>query len=169
MLANGNLSIVERLDSFTLHLMCPGAVGYLCTEDERIRIAVRVSRLMYCMEGTEKQTTYRVLLLLGVPPQCTGFTYAAEAIMELRQNSDQSLTKELYWMLAKRHHRTAYQVEHAIRMAIASAWEQGDKLVWRMLFVAEPDGYVPKPTLFPPFRPPWTTDANLRYAASPNE
>ncbi len=146
MLTYENFGMVERLDSFVLHLMHPGAVGYLCTEGDGIRIAVRVSRLMYCLDGTEKQTIQGILLLLGVPPQCTGFSYVAEAIVELRQNFDQSLTKELYWMLAKRHHRTVYQVEHAIRMAIASAWEQGDKLVWRMLFAAEPDGYVPKPT-----------------------
>ena len=141
-----NFCMVDRLDSFTLHLLRPGAVGYLCAKEDAERIVARVSRLAQCLEGTEEQAINGILLLLGLPPQCVGYPYTAEAIMVIRQNQEQSITKELYRTLAKQHSTDTRQIERAIRIAISSGWERGDRMVWAMLFPPRPDGSAQRPT-----------------------
>ena len=139
--------MVGTLDSFVLHLMRPGAVGYLCTADGVAqRIAVRGAELAQCLAGTEEQAINGVLLLLGIPPHYVGYPYAAEAVIALRRDGTQSITKGLYYTLAKRHCTDARQIERAIRSAITSGWARGDNMVWAMLFPSEPGGSVLRPT-----------------------
>ena len=65
---------------------------------------------------------------IGVPAHIKGYHYLREAIMLAVKNSEiiNSVTKQLYPTVAKKHSTTSSRVERAIRHAIEVAWDRGD-------------------------------------------
>lgn len=65
---------------------------------------------------------------IGVPAHIKGYHYLRESIRLAVKNSDiiNSVTKQLYPTVAKRHSTTSSRVERAIRHAIEVAWDRGD-------------------------------------------
>ncbi|MBQ6552367.1 MAG: sporulation transcription factor Spo0A [Clostridia bacterium] len=69
-----------------------------------------------------------LLHTLAVPAHIKGYQYLREAIMLTLRDMDliNSVTKELYPMVAKRFGTTPSRAERAIRHAIEVAWDRGD-------------------------------------------
>ena len=65
---------------------------------------------------------------IGVPAHIKGYHYLREAIILAVKNADiiNSVTKQLYPTVAKKHATTSSRVERAIRHAIEVAWDRGD-------------------------------------------
>ena len=65
---------------------------------------------------------------VGVPAHIKGYQYLRESIMMVIHDNDviNSITKELYPSVAKKHNTTSSRVERAIRHAIEVAWDRGD-------------------------------------------
>ncbi len=64
---------------------------------------------------------------IGVPAHIKGYQYLRDAIMMSVDDSEMlnSITKQLYPSIAKRHKTTPSRVERAIRHAIEVAWSRG--------------------------------------------
>ncbi|MBP3610114.1 MAG: sporulation transcription factor Spo0A [Lachnospiraceae bacterium] len=64
---------------------------------------------------------------IGVPAHIKGYHYLRDAIMMSVNETEMlnSITKQLYPTIAKRHKTTASRVERAIRHAIEVAWSRG--------------------------------------------
>ncbi len=65
---------------------------------------------------------------IGVPAHIKGYQYLREAIILAVEDNDiiNSVTKQLYPMVAKSNHTTPSRVERAIRHAIEVAWDRGN-------------------------------------------
>ena len=65
---------------------------------------------------------------IGIPAHIKGYHYIREAITIAVNNADiiNSVTKQLYPMVAKKYQTTSSRVERAIRHAIEVAWDRGD-------------------------------------------
>jgi two-component system response regulator (stage 0 sporulation protein A) len=65
---------------------------------------------------------------IGVPAHIKGYHYLRDSIMLVVEQPDiiNSVTKQLYPMVAKKSNTTASRVERAIRHAIEVAWDRGD-------------------------------------------
>lgn len=61
------------------------------------------------------------LLKIGVPSGIKGFKYITDAVMFMECNDIQSMTKELYPMVAEKNKTTVSRVERAIRHAFEAA------------------------------------------------
>lgn len=91
-----------------------------------------------------------VLRALGFSPWHVGYRMLCEAIPRYRENRDQSITKELYPVVARHFgNRSGCTAERAIRYAVAEAWNHGNRAAW--------EGYFPGGT-----KPP----SNLRFIAT---
>ena len=86
------------------------------------------------------------LLQLGVGAHLDGFTYLKLAIPHFRQDTGQSITKELYSYVANACGKGDKQVERSIRSAIDGAWKRRSDQVWAAYFTPGPDGIVPRPS-----------------------
>ncbi len=77
-----------------------------------------------------------VLHQMGVPARLTGYHYLREAIMMLVDDMDisHSITKVLYYDVAKKHHSTTERVERAIRTAVEISWERGNTDTFETIF-----------------------------------
>ena len=75
----------------------------------------------------EMQVT-KVIHQIGVPAHIKGYHYLRDSIVMAVNNPDiiNSVTKELYPMVAKKSKTTSSRVERAIRHAIEVAWDRGD-------------------------------------------
>lgn len=93
-----------------------------------------------------RDTVSNILLSLGVPTKLRGYICMREAILCIRRDPHQSITKELYPAVAEITGGTAEQVERAIRSAIHTAWSTGDRNIWQRYFSCGPDGTVVRPT-----------------------
>ncbi|NLJ80580.1 MAG: sporulation transcription factor Spo0A [Firmicutes bacterium] len=71
----------------------------------------------------------RLLHKMGVPPHYKGFSYLREAVLMCGGEGylGGGLTKEMYPALAEKYKTTSGGVEAAIRNAVISAWEHGNK------------------------------------------
>ena len=78
-------------------------------------------------EQIEQKIT-NVIHKIGIPAHIKGYQYLRYAIREVFRNIDMlnSVTKELYPLVAKQFNTTATRVERAIRHAIEVAWDRGD-------------------------------------------
>lgn len=65
---------------------------------------------------------------IGVPAHIKGYQYLRSAIITAvgKPSIINSVTKELYPIIAKEYHTTPSRVERAIRHAIEVAWDRGD-------------------------------------------
>lgn len=69
-----------------------------------------------------------VIHQIGVPAHIKGYHYLRDSIILAIEDSDiiNSVTKQLYPMVAKKNSTTPSRVERAIRHAIEVAWDRGD-------------------------------------------
>lgn len=76
-----------------------------------------------------------LLMEIGIPSKCSGYTYAVDAIVLYYQKSMRYMTKEIYPAVAKKYgiYVRPVQVEGAIRMAIEKAYKHRDQ-VWDCYF-----------------------------------
>ncbi len=77
---------------------------------------------------TIEQEITNIIHKIGIPAHIKGYQYLRCAIREVFLNIDiiNSVTKELYPLVAKNYNTTATRVERAIRHAIEVAWDRGD-------------------------------------------
>ncbi|HOO27417.1 MAG TPA: sporulation initiation factor Spo0A C-terminal domain-containing protein [Lachnospiraceae bacterium] len=77
-----------------------------------------------------------VLRELGVPAKLLGYRYLREAIIMLIHDMEiaSSITKILYYDIAKAHNSSTDRVERAIRTAVGISWEQGNPEVFERIF-----------------------------------
>lgn len=85
---------------------------------------------------------------LGVPAHIKGYQYLRDAIMMSVDNTEMlnSITKQLYPSIAKRHKTTPSRVERAIRHAIEVAWSRGKMDTINAMFGYTVNGGKGKPT-----------------------
>ena len=69
-----------------------------------------------------------ILHEFGVPAHLKGYGYIREAIMMLVEDMEiaQSITKVLYYDIAKKHGTTVSKVERSIRNAVEVSWARGN-------------------------------------------
>lgn len=128
-------------------------VGYLMVKPCDVRAtANRVGELSGRIHppragGPDPKTRISNLLLaLGVPAKLRGYSYLREAVILKAKEPGQSITKALYPTVAKICDCASIHVERSIRSAIAAAWENRDDQLWRMYFVPDSTGCMPRPT-----------------------
>lgn len=84
---------------------------------------------------TPIQTSVRNLLMdMGFRTNLCGYRYLVSALCALRENPGQSLTKELYPVVAKQHNGSWQQIEHGIRLSITDAWDNRTQEIWAQYF-----------------------------------
>lgn len=72
---------------------------------------------------------------IGLPKNIKGYRFLIEAIIICYKESLMpSMTKSLYPQIGKKYKKDGRQVERAIRYAIESVWEKGDKDIINDLF-----------------------------------
>lgn len=83
-----------------------------------------------------EKTVTTIIHEIGVPAHIKGYTYLREAIMLVLKDTDliNSITKQLYPTVAKKHNTSSSRVERAIRHAIEVAWDRGDTETLNSLF-----------------------------------
>ncbi|MGN0507337.1 MAG: sporulation transcription factor Spo0A [Lachnospiraceae bacterium] len=84
------------------------------------------NRNVFLERNLEADVT-NVIHEIGVPAHIKGYQYLRDAIMMSVNNTEMlnSITKQLYPTIAKRHKTTPSRVERAIRHAIEVAWSRG--------------------------------------------
>lgn len=82
----------------------------------------------------QKQLRY-MFQKLGFSPHHTGYKILLAAILLYLQNTNQSITKELYPELAKQSPLySAASIERSMRYAISEAWAHGPQRAWQQYF-----------------------------------
>ena len=87
-----------------------------------------------------------LLITLGISTKLKGYNYLREAILFMRNDPTQSITKELYPSVARICGTSASQVERSIRSAISSAWSHRDDNIWMQFFQPAANGRLRRPT-----------------------
>lgn len=89
----------------------------------------------YSFESQQQAHAVRLLQELGIPCHLLGYQQLCIALPSYAQNSTQSLSKELYPIIAEQLLIPDWRaVEHAMRSAILHAWLHGDPTVWKRYF-----------------------------------
>ncbi|MCL2068424.1 MAG: sporulation transcription factor Spo0A [Oscillospiraceae bacterium] len=108
-----------------------GRMAERCIEirDARAKSAVR-SHAGAAAGGVmdlDRQVT-KIIHQIGVPAHIKGYNYLRDSIIMAVNQPEiiNSVTKQLYPMVAKKSNTTASRVERAIRHAIEVAWDRGD-------------------------------------------
>ena len=100
----------------------------------------------------ENNYIHYVLLKLGVPPHLKGYSYIVYALelVLIDPNLLQHITKELYIDVAKKYDTTPSRVERAIRHAITTTFQYGNKEFINSVFqnCLRPDRPAPTNTMF---------------------
>lgn len=87
-----------------------------------------------------------LLLSLGIPTRRKGFGQLREAILLVSQNSDITITKELYPAVAAICNGDPKQIERTIRSAIDEGWQKRDPQLWQLYFPPKPGQARKRPT-----------------------
>ncbi|HHV93294.1 MAG TPA: sporulation transcription factor Spo0A [Firmicutes bacterium] len=106
---DGDESVVKEAD------------GELSSQSSRMAVRPAISR--------EAQVT-ELLHRIGIPAHFKGYNYLRDAVMVVIEEEGLfggSLTKELYPRLAQKYNTTPGGVEAAIRNAVITAWEHGNR------------------------------------------
>jgi len=74
------------------------------------------------------------LLSLSISTKHNGFAYLREAVLLMSKDPSQSVTKVLYPAIAHAFGCNKENVERSIRTALDSAWDRGDRQLWRKFF-----------------------------------
>ena len=108
-------------------------------------ISQRTAPALLCSASSRSIVT-NMLLELNMPTKRNGFNYSREAVLLLRKNRYQSITKQLYPDVGACCNASAIQVERSVRSAIECAWLRRDDTVWRKYFTPGPNGQIARPT-----------------------
>lgn len=89
-----------------------------------------------------------VIHRLGVPAHIKGYHYLRTAIIDSLEDRKlmESVTKQLYPIVARQHSTTSSRVERAIRHAIEIAWERGNCKTIKDYFGCSVSGFSDRPT-----------------------
>ena len=135
-------SVLSGLDiAYPLQKPCQ-----ITTFAERIDDLVRNTCLIPTPAASDSATVTAVLLELGMNASRGGFQYTRDAIVMLRRDPGQLLTKDVYPEIAKQYNTSATAVEKNIRDTVAAAWRNTDERILRKYFLPAPNGQVPRPT-----------------------
>lgn len=87
-------------------------------------------------EEVIEQKITNIIHKIGIPAHIKGYQYLRCAIKEVYLNIDiiNSVTKELYPLVARQFNTTSTRVERAIRHAIEVAWDRGDTETLNSIF-----------------------------------
>ncbi len=128
-------------------------VGYLMVKPCDVRaLAARVRDLSTRIHPPKSEIpdvraqVSNMLLALGISTKLRGYTYLREAVLLKAKDPGQSITKILYPEVAKICGCEAIHVERSIRSAINTAWKNRDEQVWRLYFLPDGTGSIPRPT-----------------------
>ena len=75
-----------------------------------------------------------LLIRLGIPETSQGFRHLVAALPLLAEQSEQFLGKTLYMEIGRRNRVSTESVEKAIRDAIHSGWNRGNRALWQIYF-----------------------------------
>lgn len=140
------LAMTSLVNSYVVHALSQFDVGYVLKKPCSVCTALsHVYDMIHYDEQMPDDITAQ-LLVLGLRMNLGGFTCVHHAIRLLRQNPDQSLTKELYPNVARICGGTPQRVERAIRGVIRDAWMHRDERVWRAFFTVSRQGVIALPT-----------------------
>lgn len=147
------LATTRFASDYVLESLSRLGVGYLMMKPCDIRAtAARIGDLTNRIHPPrtgrtdERTQVSNMLLSLGISTKLRGYGYLREAVLLQRKNPGQSITKILYPEVAKVCGCEAIHVERSIRSAIAAAWENRDEQIWRMYFLPDGTGSIPRPT-----------------------
>lgn len=89
-----------------------------------------------------------ILQVFGMPAHIRGFYYVRDAIILVYQDSTRlnHIIKDVYALVAKRHHTSIQSVERTIRVAIEITWLRGDMDEIMCIFHNTVDGRKARPT-----------------------
>lgn len=89
-----------------------------------------------------------ILQVFGMPAHIRGFYYVRDAIILVYQDSTRlnHIIKDVYALVAKRHHTSSQSVERTIRVAIEITWLRGDMDEIMCIFHNTVDGRKARPT-----------------------
>ncbi len=96
----------------------------------------------WCLENELESTLLNLGFRMGKPR----YSIVCEGVLYKYAHPDSTVMKQIYPALAQMRGTTVTQVEKAIRDAIADAYENGDKAIWRMYFVPRRGSKAPYPT-----------------------
>ena len=116
-------------------------VGYVLVKPCDIRAMVarigdltaRISRPAPEQPGPEVLVC-NMLRELSFATKLKGFRYLPDAVLLLAEDRNQSLSKEVYYTLAKRYNSHFKSVERCIRTAIEKAWNNRNDAIWQAYF-----------------------------------
>ena len=101
-------------------------------------VSDRVLQLLRSHSCREQQTRCSrvtgLLQELGFSAKLRGYSYLREAILQMAEDPDRSIVKELYSSVGAVYGVTARHVEHSARCAIREAWSRGDPDLWALYF-----------------------------------
>jgi two-component system response regulator (stage 0 sporulation protein A) len=85
---------------------------------------------------------------IGLPSHFKGHVYLKEAVLMVMENPTLlgGLTKQVYPVIAERHHSTPSGVESAIRNALVTTWHRGNREFLITLLGSHLNGETPMPT-----------------------
>ena len=102
--------------------------------------------------NVQNNNIHYALLKLGVPPHLKGYSYIVYALelVLIDPNLLQHITKGLYIDVAKKYGTTPSRVERAIRHAITTTFQYGNKEFINSIFqnCLRPDRNAPTNTMF---------------------
>ena len=132
------LLITPLVSDYVMEQAAELKIGYIMCKPCDVRaVADCILRFEEKLSGEKNpvQTCVRSYLLeLNFRTNLCGYRYLMTAISFLLQNPGQSLTKELYPVVAKLHHGSWQQIERGIRLSIADAWENREGDGWALYF-----------------------------------
>lgn len=140
--------ILKPFDNETILSRIRQAKGefYFAFKDTRRDEGVR--RPIESREHNLETDVTNIIHEIGVPAHIKGYQYLRDAIMMSVDDTEMlnSITKQLYPSIAKRHKTTPSRVERAIRHAIEVAWSRGKMDTIDELFGYTVNGGKGKPT-----------------------
>lgn len=126
-------------NSYTLGMLEQFKIAYALTKPCTVCTALSQIYQILHYEETANQAfdPDPVLLALGLRMNLSGYPCVRTAIMLLRENPGQWITKVLYPNVAKLCGGTPERVERAIRNVIRDAWLRRDDRIWQAYFPAD--------------------------------
>ena len=147
------LAITCYSSDYIVHACSQLSVDYMmmkpCDTDAavaRICDLARQASTLSTPQPEAREVISNILLHLGISTKLHGYAYLREAILLMRKDPGQSLTKEIYPAVASLCGAEPIQVERSIRSAIHGTWPKRDDAVWRIYFPSDDSEQVPRPT-----------------------
>ena len=112
----------------------------------RAREMLQDKHLSVDYQQVQEQIVTHLLMSLKFPLGRKGTKLLIKIIPVYAQDPTQSFTKNLYCDAARIYGGNSVQVERAIRKVIEDTWMHADSAVWRLFFVSDGSGFIPKPS-----------------------